>query len=1080
MHPTPVDPHRSLPFRLRRKDIHPRPHPPSASDVPYAYSDASASSSPVASSAVLESSEPNSPTDYAHIRAASSPRRDYYYANSDADHHPDFSWNVSPKSMGRLKYLHPDSLSPPSTSYSYHPSPPPLSPVLPALPSFVAPNLYHRPSSSSLSDRPLALSEDGEFDADLSEDDPDPFFASPSHRRRISFSTSCERDRPNDRPPPLLAPRSSATGKQNHSSSSLHKSKHVSVVSEHAHMHPQNRHDLSNDSPDPPHASSSYRLPDSLSTSNDRLPTILTSFSSGSEKQRTSTTPFTAGDESEDQVYRNSRTEERARGHIAPEAQALSDEDEDRLRSSPFTRYTLAFPDNEDERDHVPRRSRPVTPSSSSMRPPLMRKSVSIQPDSQTRGSVSQPGGGDAPLSPLTVYASSSPNGRSARTRSPEPTRRSYSQSPLPPSSPLLPSSPISAMSATAVEMDAELDSPLMNSSPLLLPEVHITTETDSQALYQRSSSTSSSSTSDQDQELVLRGSPMMSSPTPRAVRSTSLLAILNPAPESEQPSSLGLVLPPLRPQSPTPLSVPEAPIEPPEVPSTPKPLLEIKTSLPDSSPLSPALSISLATSPLQLPAEQLEPQLELEPEFEQHQAHSTPSSPLSAPTTPLFLRARVEDEDAEMQSVLSSPLSVIEHLEEDVDFDVEPAAKKRKVDESVDAPRKGVVAEEEDVFIERVESRKVEGSFLAVKPAKSQGKRKEKRSPRVVYSDLESEDGDEDKNLDRQGPSQSKEERHVLPTLLPTSIPTVSTAPKAKKGKKSVATASEAEDSASPVKKPKARGRKRKTDADGGEAGTKKRKKSRSSAPPTDADADDDNAPLKPKRKRPLPTTSQPSASSSSRTTKSKNLPTPPTSPSKTLTAEQLAVKRALIDERCPEGLDGAEMEGMVIVALGSARASSMAVESVWKGVLGARPGLEEMVKKVVVDAPELEKMDTVDEAPKEGNEKVAAAEDAQQVREETLSKREWLSVVQDTLEYGRMSSGVFGRVESSFKDEHAHALPPHYFYVPENDPDPERAVIIRSMMPRPAKRNETKKYKQYYFKPLGKVSRWEGEDAI
>jgi hypothetical protein len=50
----------------------------------------------------------------------------------------------------------------------------------------------------------------------------------------------------------------------------------------------------------------------------------------------------------------------------------------------------------------------------------------------------------------------------------------------------------------------------------------------------------------------------------------------------------------------------------------------------------------------------------------------------------------------------------------------------------------------------------------------------------------------------------------------------------------------------------------------------------------------------------------------------------------------------------------------------------------------------------------------------------------------------------------------------------------------VPERDQDQERAVLIRSMMPRPAKRSETKKFKQYYYRPLGKISRWDPEDEL
>jgi len=106
---------------------------------------------------------------------------------------------------------------------------------------------------------------------------------------------------------------------------------------------------------------------------------------------------------------------------------------------------------------------------------------------------------------------------------------------------------------------------------------------------------------------------------------------------------------------------------------------------------------------------------------------------------------------------------------------------------------------------------------------------------------------------------------------------------------------------------------------------------------------------------------------------------------------------------------------------------------------------------------------------------------------------------------------SGVFGKVESSFKvslflylllarnkgtnwvfwflfslfcfclqDDSDRQLEAQWFYVPELDEDQERATLIRSMMPRPGKRSETKKYKQYYYRPLAKISRWDPEDEM
>jgi hypothetical protein len=65
-------------------------------------------------------------------------------------------------------------------------------------------------------------------------------------------------------------------------------------------------------------------------------------------------------------------------------------------------------------------------------------------------------------------------------------------------------------------------------------------------------------------------------------------------------------------------------------------------------------------------------------------------------------------------------------------------------------------------------------------------------------------------------------------------------------------------------------------------------------------------------------------------------------------------------------------------------------------------------------------------------------------------------------------------------FKDHSDRPLEAQWFYVPERDEDQERATLIRSMMPRPGKRSETKKYKQYYYRPLGKISRWDPEDEM
>ena len=57
---------------------------------------------------------------------------------------------------------------------------------------------------------------------------------------------------------------------------------------------------------------------------------------------------------------------------------------------------------------------------------------------------------------------------------------------------------------------------------------------------------------------------------------------------------------------------------------------------------------------------------------------------------------------------------------------------------------------------------------------------------------------------------------------------------------------------------------------------------------------------------------------------------------------------------------------------------------------------------------------------------------------------------------------------------------LEAQWFYAPELDEDQERATLIKAMIPCSAKRSETKKYKQYYWRPLDKISRWDPEDEL
>ncbi|KIL57287.1 hypothetical protein M378DRAFT_171884 [Amanita muscaria Koide BX008] len=125
-------------------------------------------------------------------------------------------------------------------------------------------------------------------------------------------------------------------------------------------------------------------------------------------------------------------------------------------------------------------------------------------------------------------------------------------------------------------------------------------------------------------------------------------------------------------------------------------------------------------------------------------------------------------------------------------------------------------------------------------------------------------------------------------------------------------------------------------------------------------------------------------------------------------------------------------EIRGILIECMALSRASSMPVSSLYKSVMQTQPALK-----------------------------------AQQ------SETEWACVFQRVLDAGR-ETGLFGMVESSGKDEQDRPLEPQWFYVPEMDSDQERAALIRSMMPRPGKRSETKKYKQYYYR------QWDCEDGV
>lgn len=253
----------SLPLKYRRKSqslsdydddqptptINPFRHPSDTIADALILDYSSASSSPIATSAALGSS-PNSPTDYPRVRYQSSPpRQEYYYAQPSAAidltiRKPPLP-RCSPPSTRPCNHLRydldleasgysEDMELDPGTSFSSALSPSRSTAPLDARCTHSRTISSHRfPPLVGISLRLLAIS--SLPSAHLSrlpddEDDPDPDFF--SHQRRISFSTSAERDQPFIRPrihfprrpdlssrttPPLDTPPTCDIGAQNSS-----------------------------------------------------------------------------------------------------------------------------------------------------------------------------------------------------------------------------------------------------------------------------------------------------------------------------------------------------------------------------------------------------------------------------------------------------------------------------------------------------------------------------------------------------------------------------------------------------------------------------------------------------------------------------------------------------------------------------------------------------------------------------------------------------------------------------------------------------------------------------------------------
>ncbi|OJT05255.1 hypothetical protein TRAPUB_3919 [Trametes pubescens] len=183
---------------------------------------------------------------------------------------------------------------------------------------------------------------------------------------------------------------------------------------------------------------------------------------------------------------------------------------------------------------------------------------------------------------------------------------------------------------------------------------------------------------------------------------------------------------------------------------------------------------------------------------------------------------------------------------------------------------------------------------------------------------------------------------------------------------------------------------------------------------------------------------------------------------------------------------LPAGELEGMLIETLATARASSLATSALYGVLMAARPALREMALPVRVgsESPSAEDAQAQTPALGEEGEKNLKSKGRRGAKADAdaASKRAWVPAIEGVLEAGWRRCGVFGKVVNSGTDmgNQELALEARWFYDPERDEDGERAGLVRSMMRRPGKRSETKKAKQYYWRPLPKISRWDPEDDL
>ncbi|KAI0646010.1 hypothetical protein C8Q79DRAFT_927083 [Trametes meyenii] len=190
---------------------------------------------------------------------------------------------------------------------------------------------------------------------------------------------------------------------------------------------------------------------------------------------------------------------------------------------------------------------------------------------------------------------------------------------------------------------------------------------------------------------------------------------------------------------------------------------------------------------------------------------------------------------------------------------------------------------------------------------------------------------------------------------------------------------------------------------------------------------------------------------------------------------------------------LPAGELEGMLIETLATARASSLATSTLYSTLMAARPALRGMalpmrvgaeVEPTPTPAPPAQEDVPKDEKEQELKEGAGKKKRGKSARADAdaVGRGAWVPALESVLEAGWRRCGVFGKVVNCGTDtgDQELALEARWFYDPDRDEDRDRAALVRTMMRRPGKRSETKKAKQYYWRPLPKISRWDPEDEL